>query len=122
MPRNVTLIARRAAAAVRVTTGLAVAGLAAGCGGAETAADPATIQAGAQVFNTAGCGTCHTLAAAKARGQVGPNLDQHKPDIETVTRKVQTGGGGMPSFADRLSEEEINAVAAYVARTTGGRP
>lgn len=116
-----TPIARRAAAALTVTISLAVAGLASGCGGAETPADPATIQAGAQVFKTAGCGTCHTLAAAKARGQVGPNLDQLEPDFESVTRQVRAGGGGMPAYADRLSEEDINAVAAYVAQTAGGR-
>ena len=32
--------------------------------------------AGAAVFATAACGACHTLAAAKATGKVGPNLDE----------------------------------------------
>src|SRR6478672_3321919 len=31
---------------------------------------------GAQVFANNGCGGCHTLAAAKSGGQVGPNLDE----------------------------------------------
>ena len=116
-----TITARLAAAALTVTAGLAATGLASGCGGAETAADPAAIQAGAQVFEGAGCGTCHTLAAARARGQIGPNLDQLGPDADTVARQVQQGGGGMPAYADRLSEEEVSAVAAYVAQRARGR-
>src|SRR6478736_6407601 len=35
--------------------------------------------AGAKVFASAGCGSCHTLAAPKSSGQVGPNLDAAKP-------------------------------------------
>ena len=116
-----TVTARLAAAALTVTTGLAVTGLASGCGAAETAADPATIQAGAQVFERAGCGTCHTLAAARARGQIGPNLDQLGPDAGNVARQVQQGGGGMPAYADRLTEEDISAVADYVAQAARGR-
>src|ERR1700755_2664425 len=34
---------------------------------------------GKSVFASAGCGSCHTLAAAKATGTVGPNLDDLKP-------------------------------------------
>lgn len=116
-----TATSRRAAAALTVTAGLAVTGLASGCGVTETPADPATLQAGAQVFKKAGCGTCHTLAAARARGQIGPNLDELQADVDTVARQVQQGGGGMPAYADRLSEEDISAVAAYVAQTARGR-
>ncbi len=35
--------------------------------------------AGAQVFASKGCGGCHTLAAAKSGGVVGPNLDEVLP-------------------------------------------
>ena len=36
---------------------------------------------GAQVFASNGCGSCHTLAVAKATGTVGPDLDNvDKPD------------------------------------------
>lgn len=107
---------RLAVAALTMTAGLAVAGLASGCGGSEAPADPATIQAGARVFNQAGCGTCHTLAAARARGQIGPNLDQVQPDVDTIARQVRVGGEGMPAYADRLSDDDISALAAYVAQ------
>src|ERR671937_1181258 len=34
---------------------------------------------GAAVFASAGCGTCHTLAAAGSHGSLGPNLDKLRP-------------------------------------------
>jgi mono/diheme cytochrome c family protein len=82
------------------------------------AAEPAAAP-GEAVF-TSNCASCHTLAAAKATGAVGPNLDQLKPDAATVEAKVTAGGGSMPSFKDRLSAEEIKAVADYVATSAGG--
>ena len=75
--------------------------------------------AGAKVFASAGCGSCHTLSAAKASGQVGPNLDEAKPGYDTVLAKVTNGGGGMPSFGGQLSEQQIRDVAAYVATSVG---
>jgi mono/diheme cytochrome c family protein len=75
--------------------------------------------AGAKVFASAGCGSCHTLAAAKSSGQVGPNLDQAKPGYDTVLQKVTSGGGGMPAFDSQLSEQQIRDVAAFVATNAG---
>jgi mono/diheme cytochrome c family protein len=75
--------------------------------------------AGATVFNTAGCGSCHTLEAAGAGGQIGPNLDDARPGFETVRSKVQSGGGGMPSFAGQLTPTQIRDVAAFVAQNAG---
>ena len=71
------------------------------------------------MFAPAGCGSCHTLAAAKSSGQVGPNLDDAKPGYDTVLAKVTNGGGGMPSFGGQLSEQQIRDVAAYVATNAG---
>ena len=68
---------------------------------------------------SAGCGSCHTLSAAKSSGQVGPNLDDAKPGYDTVLAKVTSGGGGMPSFGGQLSEQQIRDVAAYVATNAG---
>ena len=70
---------------------------------------------GKAVFASAGCGRCHTLAAAGASGQVGPNLDQSKPDAATVEAIVSSGSGVMPSFKGKLSSAEIKAVAAFVS-------
>ena len=75
---------------------------------------------GAAVWIEAGCADCHTLAGAVASGTTGPNLDQVKPSQEEVAQQVREGGGGMPSFREQLSDEEIEAVAQYVAESAGG--
>jgi mono/diheme cytochrome c family protein len=76
---------------------------------------------GSSVFSSAGCGSCHTLAAAHSTGTVGPNLDDLKPDYQTVTSQVTNGGGGMPAFKSQLSTQQIADVAAYVVDSTGGK-
>jgi mono/diheme cytochrome c family protein len=98
----------------------------AACGGKKSAtsgsSDTSSLP-GAKVFASAGCGGCHTLVAAGSKGTVGPNLDQLRPDTQTVARQVRNGGVGMPSFAKKLSKAEISQVAAFVsASTSGGGP
>jgi mono/diheme cytochrome c family protein len=75
---------------------------------------------GAAVWASTGCGVCHTLEAAGSTGTTGPNLDELKPSQEEAEEQVREGGGGMPAFEDRLSDEEIQAVAEYVAESAGG--
>jgi cytochrome c5 len=74
--------------------------------------------AGKTVFS-ANCATCHTLADANAHGSIGPNLDDLKPDEARVAAQVTHGGNGMPAFGGRLSQAQIDAVAAYVAAVAG---
>jgi mono/diheme cytochrome c family protein len=76
---------------------------------------------GSKVFASAGCGNCHTLAAAKSTGTIGPNLDSLKPDYRAVTAQVTNGGAQMPSFKKSLSTQQIADVAAYVVDSTGGK-
>ena len=68
---------------------------------------------GAQVFK-ANCATCHTLSAAGASGQVGPNLDDSTLSAAQIEAVVKAGPGAMPSFEGQLSAAEITAVAKYV--------
>ena len=75
---------------------------------------------GKQVFATAGCASCHTLADSGATGSVGPDLDAATPPASLVADRVRNGQGAMPSFAGQLSDEEIAAVAAYVAGAAAG--
>jgi mono/diheme cytochrome c family protein len=75
--------------------------------------------AGKQVFESAGCVACHTLADAGASGTVGPNLDQAKPPATLVVTRVTNGAGAMPSFKGKLSETQIEDVAAYVSSAAG---
>ena len=89
----------------------------AGVNGAE--APPAvTGTNGAAIFK-ANCSSCHTLAAAGAKGTVGPNLDQLKPAQAIVKRQVTNGGAVMPAFKGRLTPAQIDAVAQYVATHAG---
>jgi mono/diheme cytochrome c family protein len=76
--------------------------------------------AGKAVFASAGCGGCHTLKAAKASGNVGPNLDQLKPSFDQVEHQVETGGGAMPSFKGALSDKQIADVSAFVSSSASG--
>jgi mono/diheme cytochrome c family protein len=68
---------------------------------------------------TKNCAGCHTLKDANATGQVGPNLDQLKPDEARVERQVTNGGAQMPSFKSILKGPEIKAVAQYVSSVAG---
>ncbi len=74
---------------------------------------------GESIFASAGCGGCHTLAAAGSSGNVGPNLDEAKPSLDLAVDRITNGQGGMPSFKDQLSEEQIQAVAKFVADNAG---
>jgi mono/diheme cytochrome c family protein len=95
---------------------------------ADVAGDPEAIKAaaakkptakggkadGKAIFASAGCATCHTLAAAGATGTVGPNLDQAKPSVDLAIERVTNGMGAMPSFKGQLTAAEIRAVAQFV--------
>jgi mono/diheme cytochrome c family protein len=73
---------------------------------------------GATLF-TQNCASCLALIAAHAKGTVGPNLDRLKPSKAVVARQVTNGGGGMPAFGGRLRPNQIDAIATYVASSTG---
>lgn len=91
---------------------------ASGCGGSKNVSS----SPGAKVFASAGCASCHTLAAADAHGQVGPNLDALKPEAATVAQQVRAGGNGMPSFAKKLSNRQITDVAQFVSQASRQSP
>jgi cytochrome c551 len=73
--------------------------------------------AGADVYSSAGCGSCHTFEDAGSTGTIGPNLDESSADFEAAAEQIRTGGGGMPAFEGQLSEQEIADVAAYVTQS-----
>ena len=87
---------------------------------AAPAATPADVAHGKQLFLSAGCAGCHTLADAGATGAVGPNLDAAHPSDSLVAERVRDGKGVMPSFAGELDDAEIAAVAAYVSQAASG--
>ncbi len=61
------------------------------------------------------CAACHTLLDAGSDGNIGPNLNEIRPDIMRVIAAVTNGIGVMPAYQGELSPEEIEAVAHYVS-------
>lgn len=65
------------------------------------------------------CAVCHTLKDAGAEGMIGPVLDELQPSADRVATALRTGLGVMPSYADKLTEAQIMALARYVAHASG---
>jgi mono/diheme cytochrome c family protein len=81
------------------------------------------------------CGSCHTLADAGTKGQIGPNLDDAFRDarrsglgestfvqvvrgqIAYPVTKTSTGSPGMPK--NLLNGQDADDVASYVASVAG---
>ena len=77
------------------------------------------MEMGLDVYNNkAMCGTCHTLSATGSLGEIGPNLDQIKPQISQIILAVTNGIGVMPAFEGMLTFEEIEAVAYFVSTSS----
>jgi mono/diheme cytochrome c family protein len=77
-------------------------------------------QHGREVF-ARNCATCHTLAAAKAVGRVGPNLDQLRPPavltLDAIKSGRARGQGQMP--AGLIDGQDAKDVASFVAAVAG---
>ena len=74
---------------------------------------------GREIFLEQGtCASCHTLDDAGSQANIGPNLNEIRPDLNRVIIAVTNGMGVMPSFDGILTAEEINSVAHYVYSAT----
>ena len=62
------------------------------------------------------CGICHTLKDAGTSGEIGAKLEELQPDEQRVLAAVRGGVGVMPRYDDKLTKEQIEAVAYYVSR------
>jgi cytochrome c len=99
---------------ISLTTGMALLALQA------VAREKGDMEQGKKVFEQ--CAVCHNADTAETK--VGPSLKglfQHKklkngkPVSEAnVLSVINSGGGGMPSFANTLSEEEKDNLLAYL--------
>ena len=67
------------------------------------------ISLGLEVYNNV-CSSCHDLG-------MGPELSSSKLKFSEIVYKVTYGGGGMPSFKNILTENEIETVAYYIFKT-----
>lgn len=89
----------------------------------QAAAGDAQLAEGRALFvsgATPPCAICHTLKDAGATGNVGPVLDELKPDEGRVVAAVRGGIGAMPPFAGSLTDAQIRALARYVSKASGG--
>jgi mono/diheme cytochrome c family protein len=67
------------------------------------------------------CRNCHTLKAANAVAQVGPNLDELRPPKNLVLDAIHHGrarGNGQMA-ADLVEGQDADDVAAFVAKAVG---
>lgn len=90
----------------------------------------AAAQVGHELFSQH-CGMCHTLAAARAVGKIGPNLDNLRPTKALVLESIANGClqtssvsgstchgfGTMP--ADLVEGQQAQDIAAFVAQAAG---
>jgi cytochrome c oxidase subunit II len=83
-----------------------------------------------QIFTSAGCSGCHTLAQAGATAKVGPDLgklgdadaDFIRTSIEDPNAEITKGykPNIMPQdFKDKLSKEELDALVKYLLEAQG---
>jgi mono/diheme cytochrome c family protein len=102
---------------------LVIAGRKAGEGATgqlATVKPDAKVKQGKQLFRST-CWSCHTLAAAGARGVTGPNLDEIAPlTKQRVLAAIKNGGTGAGRMPKGLLEgDEADAVAQYVSQVAG---
>ena len=64
------------------------------------------------------CGTCHVLQSAGSDGNIGPNLDHLKLQLDQIIYAVTNGIGVMQAWEGILTQEEIEAVSYYVFNST----
>jgi mono/diheme cytochrome c family protein len=89
----------------------------------ESAGSP---EAGRAVFESQGCGTCHTFSAAGTSGSVGPNLDESLDgkDAAYVSRAIVDpdaeiaqgySAGVMPkTYEEQLSPKQLDDLVAFL--------
>jgi cytochrome c oxidase subunit 2 len=113
----------------KMTAKPAAGGGGGGGGGAAVDAKQIFTSGDADTGATA-CATCHTLADAGAKGQVGPDLDKVlkgkdaafiKESILDPDKEIAPGfqpGVMPPNFGDTLSAEQVDALVKYLSTVT----
>jgi mono/diheme cytochrome c family protein len=77
-------------------------------------------QRGRELFGLR-CANCHTLKAANAVAEIGPNLDQLRPNKALVLNAIQNGrarGNGQMA-KDLYTGQDAEDVASFVAKAVG---
>lgn len=73
-----------------------------------------------RIYVDQGCAVCHGLMG---HGGVGPDFvgDHFLVLGDYVAAQILLGRGQMPGFADRLSDDQIAAVASYIRQSWGNK-
>jgi len=85
---------------------------------------------GGQVFAQNGCGACHTMEAAGASGNSGPNLDQNLPGqsaaeieesiVNPAAELVSGFGDIMPkAYGETISPEDLELLVSFLRDCSG---
>ena len=88
---------------------------------AAQASTTGSIEQGEQIF-AHNCAACHmgggnVIQASRTLkiGDLNKHLDEyHQTPLEAIEHQIEDGKNAMPAYADKLSEEEIIAVATFV--------
>jgi cytochrome c oxidase subunit 2 len=105
-------------------------------GTTSTSTTPSSSAAGLSVFNANGCSSCHTLSAANATGQVGPDLDKLVSYAQTAKQPLAgfihesivnpnayiQPGYAKPSvmpgnFGQTLNKTQLDALVAFLVQS-----
>jgi cytochrome c551 len=94
-----------------------------GVGSLKDKTPSAEVSEGRQLFRQT-CATCHSLAAANARGVTGPNLDEiGQVTKDRIVKAIEIGGTGQGRMPPELLQgEDAEAVGAYLAEVAGSSP
>ncbi len=76
--------------------------------------------AGKPLFTSSGCGGCHGLKDAGAKGGSASNFDQTKPGFAAIVAAIGSPPGGMPP--NSLSPQQAEDIAAYIVSVAGATP
>jgi len=96
-------------------------------GAVEEAAKPGNPSRGRSIFATLGCGSCHTFAAARAEGTVGPDLDASLKgkDAHFIEQSLHDPGAVvakgyernvMPTFGATLTKQQLADIVVFLMR------
>jgi cytochrome c oxidase subunit II len=119
---NEALVAGLAAAALAFGTVALAVGIRDGSHDRAAGATRAAEDSGRAIFTRMGCGSCHALAAAGSKAQIGPDLDgrleRHTRAtlIAQITSPAADGGSSlMPSdFGSRMNARELDALVRFL--------
>ena len=83
-----------------------------------------SVDRGRLVFARMGCGSCHRLAAAGSRAQLGPDLDERLPAHTRASLRAKITDPGTASmmpgdFARRMSAGDLRALIDFLLAQRG---